>query len=106
MKNMRDVLNEIAPEQLTSGELIKSLRTNFKITQDQICEVTGLQRANLSAIENGRLELSVHYAVILSAALGVHPSTILFPDGHYEKSKEILKIERKAQSIFKKLNVG
>ncbi|MFZ4404218.1 MAG: helix-turn-helix domain-containing protein [Pseudobdellovibrionaceae bacterium] len=106
MKNMVDVLSEVLPKNVTPGELIRATRTNFGITQDEICEVTGLKRANLSAIENGRIEMTVHYAEVLGAALGLHPSTILFPRGKYAKKKEILDIEKRAKSLFKKHAVG
>lgn len=106
MKNMKDILKEVAPKDVTPGELIRATRTNFGITQEEICEVTGLKRANLSALENGRIEMTVHYAEVLGAALGIHPSTILFPNGKYEKKKENLDIEKRARSLFKKHAVG
>ncbi len=106
MKKMRAVLNDLVEESLSPGEFVKAIRSNYGITQDQICEVTGLQRANLSALKNERLEMTVHYAEILGVALGLHPSTILFPNGYYEKSKDILEIEKKARAVFKKVLVG
>jgi transcriptional regulator with XRE-family HTH domain len=75
--------------------LIRAIRKSFNITQDALAEVTGLQRSNLSALENGKIEMTAHYAEILGAALGIHPSTILFPNGHHKKSAEILEIEKK-----------
>jgi transcriptional regulator with XRE-family HTH domain len=106
MKNMRDILNDVASKDVTPGDLIRATRINFGITQEEICEVTGLKRANLSALENNRIEMTVHYAEVLGAALGLHPSTILFPNGKYEKKKEILNIEKKARSLFKKHAIG
>jgi transcriptional regulator with XRE-family HTH domain len=101
MKNMKDILNEVAKNPLTPGELIRATRNNFEITQDEVCSITGLKRTNLSAIENGRMEMTVYYAEILGAALGLHPSTILFPNGRYEKKKEVIEIEKKAKNLFK-----
>lgn len=106
MKNIKDILNEVSPKIITSGDLIRATRVNFGITQEDLCEVTGLKRSNLSAIENGRIEITVHYAEVLGAALGLHPSTILFPSGKYEKKKEILEIEKKAKALFRKHAVG
>lgn len=103
---MRDILNEVAPKAVTPGALIKATRINFGITQEELCEVTGLKRTNLSAIENDRIEMTVHYAEVLGAALGLHPSTILFPNGKYEKKKQILDIEKKARALFKKHAIG
>jgi len=88
MKNMRNILNQVAPS-TTPGGLIKSIRTRLEITQEELCKVTGLKRENLSAIENDRIEMTVHYAELFGAALGVHPASILFPNGRHEKSKEM-----------------
>lgn len=57
---------------------------------------------NLSAIENDKVDLTKHYAEILGAALGIHPGSLLFPNGYYEKSKEILAIERKSKTLMDK----
>jgi len=100
MRKMRDVLNEISPTPTLPGELIRAVRKKSNITQDALAEVTGLQRSNLSAIENGKLEMTVHYAEILGAALSLHPSTILFPNGYQKKSLEILEIEKRARKKF------
>ncbi len=99
---MRDILNQIAANEISSGELIKSLRKRLEITQEELCEVTGLRRENLSALENDRIEMTVHYAELLGAALGLHPTSILFPNGRYEKSKEILAVEKRGQALLKK----
>ena len=99
---MIDILEEVAPDVVTPGELIRATRKKFEITQEELCLITGLKRANLSAIESGRIEMTVHYAEILGAALGLHPATILFPNGKYVKRKEILEIEKRARALFKK----
>ena len=44
--------------------------------------------------------MTVHYAEILGAALGVSPATILFPNGEYIKTPEILEIEKRARKKF------
>lgn len=100
MKSMRTILNDLTPTPTTPGELIRSVRHNFGITQDALAEVTGLQRSNLSSLENDKLEMTVHYAEILGAALGLHPATILFPNGYQKKSTEIIEIEKRARKKF------
>lgn len=102
MKKMRNILNQVSAVKLTPGELIKSIRARLSITQDELCDVAGLKRENLSAIENDRIEMTVHNAELLGAALGVHPSSILFPNGRNEKSKEILAVEKKGNALLKK----
>ena len=106
MKNMRDILNQVAPKDVTPGELVSSVRHRLGITQAELCHITGLRRENLSALENNRIEMTVHYAEIFAAALGLHPSSILFPNGSYEKSKNILAIEKKATNLLKKKIAG
>ncbi len=102
MRDMRDILNQVAPNEITPGELIKSLRKRLAITQDELCEVTGLRRENLSALENDRIEMTVHYAELFGAALGLHPASILFPSGKYEKSKEIMAVEKRGKALLKR----
>ncbi len=58
--------------------------------------------SNLSAIENDKIELTRHYAEILGATLGIHPSSLLFPEGSNYKTKELKAIERKAQLLREK----
>ncbi len=94
-RNFRNILNEIDPSPLTSGRVIRSIRKNFNMTLKEIEQLTGIKEPNLSAIENDKMELTKHYAEILGAALGVHPSSLLFPDG-YEIESKLKAIERKA----------
>lgn len=98
-RNFKDLLNEIDPSPLTSGKVIRAIRKNFKMTLKEIEQLTGIKEPNLSAIENDRMELTKHYAEILGAALGIHPSSLLFPDGYEIESKELKAIERKAEIL-------
>lgn len=102
MKDMRKVLYEILDEDLSSGEVLRGLRIKSGLSQDQLSELTGLQRSNLSALENDRISMTSHYAEIFSAVFKVHPSEILYPNGHVKKSADLRKIEKKAEAYFKK----
>jgi transcriptional regulator with XRE-family HTH domain len=106
MKNMRTVLNDILGDELTPGEGLRALRIKMEISQDELQEITGIARSNISALENGRIEMTTHYALLFAAALRAHPSSILFPNGNFEKTDEIKKIEKKAEIIFKKRAAG
>lgn len=106
MKNMRSVLNEIIGEDLSPGETLRALRVEKGISQDQLQNVTGIARTNISALENERLEMTSHYAILFAAALGVHPSEILFPNGKYVRTDEVKNIEEKAKKLFKKHAAG
>ncbi len=101
-KNVLDLLNELHPEPTTTGSLIRAIRKNFNITQKDIEELTGIKEPNLSAIENDKVELTKKTAEILGAALGMNPASLLFPEGTYEKSKEIKEIERRAAKMMAK----
>ena len=98
-KNFKDLLHEIDPSPLTSGKVMRAIRKNFKMTLKEIEQLTGIKEPNLSAIENDKMEITKHYAEILGAALGVHPSSLLFPGGYEIESKELKAIARKSQTL-------
>lgn len=102
MKKMRKFLHEILDQDLSPGEVLRGARIEAGISQDLMEEITGIKRTNISAIENGRLQMTSHYAEIFAAALGMHPADILYPNRAHIKSQEILKIEKKAKSLLKK----
>jgi transcriptional regulator with XRE-family HTH domain len=100
-RRMKDVLNELNSEKATSGELLRAFRQRDGFTLRDLEEITGIAQSNLSALENDKLEITQHYAEIFAAALGFHPTVILYPNGHFEKSKKLLEIERKANKLKK-----
>lgn len=102
MKDMRKVLENLLGEDLSSGEVLKGLRIRNDLSQDKLAELTGIQRTNLSALENDRIQMTSYYAEIFSAVFKVHPSDILYPNGHVKKSAELLKLEKKVDAYFKK----
>ena len=106
MKNMREVLYGMLGEDLSSGEILRGLRLKIGLSQDQLAELTGIARPNLSGLENDRIEMTSHYAEIFAAVFKVHPSEILYPNGNVKKSSEILKLEKKAEAYLKKVAVG
>lgn len=83
MKDMRSVLNEILGDDLSPGENLRALRVKKRISQEQLEEITGVARTNISALENNRLEMTSYYDILFGAALGIHPSDILFPNGKF-----------------------
>src|SRR5262249_52503506 len=101
-KNFKDLLNELDPSELTSGKLIRSIRKNFDLTLKEVEGLTGIKEPNLSALENDKMELTKKTAEIIAVALGVHPSSLLFPVGFFEKSKELKEIERKSVALREK----
>lgn len=102
MKRMKNVLFEMLDEDLTSGDVLRGLRLDTGLSQDQIEELTGIKRSNISALENGRLEMTSHYAEIFSAVFNVHPAEILYPNNNYKRPEKYLKIQKKAKELIKK----
>lgn len=99
---MRKVLHEILDHDLTPGEVLRGARVEAGISQDEMEEITGVKRSNISALENGRLSMTSHYAEIFAAALGLHPADLLYPNRKLVKSEEMLKIEKKAKEVIKR----
>ena len=95
-RRMKNVLNELVMEAATAGEMVRALRRREGLTLQQMGKITGIRGNNLSAIENGRIEISRHYAEIFAVALDVHPMIFLYPNGKFEKTAELKKIEKRA----------
>lgn len=102
MEKMRKTLHDILGEELTPSEVLRGARVEAGISQDELEEITGIKRSNISALENGRLDMTSYYAEILGAALKLHPADLLYPNRKVIKSEEILKIEKKAEAVIKR----
>ena len=97
-------LNQI---KTTPGGVIKAFRKNFQITQQELAEVTGIAEANLSVIENDKIEIGVKRAVLIAAALGIDPSLILFPSGFEGSySKDVKAVQQASEKMMAKKRVG
>jgi transcriptional regulator with XRE-family HTH domain len=102
-KNMSTFLKDFFPEELTTGKVIQAKRKNFGITLEEVSEVTGIDMGNLSAIENDKKAIGVKSAIKIGYAIGLHPSTILFPNGEETKvTGELAKVKKKAQVLLDK----
>ena len=101
MKSLETILNKNLKEKSTPGSVLRAFRKSLNLTQNDLVEITGIQRPNISALENGG-QMTAQNAEKFAAALGIHPSTLLYPNGEFVKKGELVKIEKKAQSILKK----
>ncbi|MFA6236856.1 MAG: helix-turn-helix transcriptional regulator [Bacteriovorax sp.] len=99
MKSMKAVLKEIDAAELGSGEAVRVIRKSLGLTLKDLAEISGIRETHLSAIENSSYEISKKNAERLGAALGVHPATILFPEG-VEKSTELQEIEKRRKKVL------
>lgn len=96
---MKD-LEKLFDKKTTPGAIIRSFRTNFKVSQKELCEITGINEHNLSAIENGRREIGILTAKKIAAFFGFDPSFLLFPNGYEETFEEFKNIRKKAAKLF------
>lgn len=65
---------------MSPGEMVKTLRELKGWSQVKLAAETGISQANISAIENGRVEIGKQRAIIIAEALNVHPASIMFAD--------------------------
>jgi transcriptional regulator with XRE-family HTH domain len=49
-------------------------------SQNKLAEVTKISQTNISAIENGRIQVGKDRSITLAKALNVHPAAIIFAD--------------------------
>lgn len=102
MRKMREVLNEILEGDLSHGEILRGKRIEAGLSQDDLAEITGIARTNISALENDRKEMTSYYALIFAAALKTHPSELLYPSGKFNKTEEFLRTEKRAEEFSKR----
>jgi transcriptional regulator with XRE-family HTH domain len=62
---------------LTVGSNIQRARKKKGITQDQLAELSGLNRAHLYRLESGRQSMTLRTLKILADALGVKATHLL-----------------------------
>lgn len=106
MKRMRHVLDELLEGNINPAQVLKGLRLERKISQEDLADITGLQRTTISALENDRMPMTARYANIFAVVFSVKPQDILYPNGLVEKSKELQKIKKKAEDFFKREAAG
>lgn len=66
-------------EEVTPGEMLRTLRELQGLSQSELAEQTGLSQSNISALETGSRNMGRERALVLARALRVHPAVLLFP---------------------------
>ena len=97
MGSLKELLIELGAGDAGPGESVRLFRKGLGMTLKEVEEVTGIRESHLSAIENGKIEMTRHYAEVFAAAFGLHPTAFLYPRGEFKKSKELESIERRAK---------
>ena len=102
MSSMRKLLEEFGAGDTTPSESVRIFRKGLGMTLKEVESVTGIRESHLSAIENGKIEMTQHYAEVFAAAFGLHPTAFLYPGGDFKKSGELQAIERRAKKYIER----
>lgn len=80
IKNRKDLSPAGETIKMSPGEMIRELRELKEWSQLDLARETGISQTNISAIENGRVEIGKQRAIVIAEALNVHPASIMFAD--------------------------
>jgi len=95
-----DMLIDFFPEDMSPGSVIRAKRKNYGITLEEVEEATGISQSNLSLYENDNKNLGYVQATKVGLAIGLHPVTILFPNG-IEGDSRFKEVSKKAKKLLK-----
>lgn len=95
-------ITQSAKKMLIAGERLKKLRTNAALTQEKLCELINNLPENkrersyhqISQMENGKREISLEYAYLLSKALNVSQEYLLLESDYTTEEERISAISR------------
>lgn len=91
--------NGVSP---SAGDYVRAHRKILNFTLADIENLTGIDKANLSAYENNKKEIGVKVAVKLGAALNLDPEILLKCSiKAYLKTPEIKEILSKSKKLMK-----
>ena len=97
---MKDLETYFSQEDDTAGKVIKSFRKNFKITQSELCEVTGISEKYLSAVENDKRPIGLEVASKIGVFFSFDPAFLLFPGGLEELNSQYRDIKKEAKKLI------
>lgn len=100
MPSFKKLLQDFGVSEATPNETVRIFRKGLGMTLKEVEEVTGIRESHLSALENGKIEMTQHYAEIFAATFGLHPTAFLYPNGEFKKSRELESIEQKAKKYI------
>ena len=86
---------------ITSGTVIRTARKKLMLTQKDLAHILKTQACAISMYENSNRSISVKFANRLSAALGIPPQEILYPNGfRIDDSPKLINIRDKALKLL------
>ncbi len=74
------------------GKLIKELRNDMHMTQDDLADKVGLSRASIANIESGRQKIYLHQLFVFSKFLNVAPTDLLPETDFFEQESTPLNL--------------
>ncbi|MGH7198111.1 MAG: helix-turn-helix domain-containing protein [Candidatus Omnitrophota bacterium] len=75
-----DFIPTASHARLSSGEVIRMLRSLKGWTQNELAERSGISGTNISLLENEKVDIGKRRAEQLAKAFSVHPAIIMFPE--------------------------
>lgn len=100
MRRALDVIHELLGEDLEPCHIISKARLDACLSQQDVADITGIKRPNLSALENGKIEMTKHYAEILAVVYNVHPADILYPNRNFKVTSELKRMIKKTEKVI------
>lgn len=97
---MKDLEKLFSRKADTPGKIIQSFRHNFKISQAELCAITGINEKYLSALENDRRPIGVEVAAKIAVFFNFDPSLLLFPDGLEGLRVQYADIQKRAKKLI------
>lgn len=97
---MKDLEKLFLHKDDTAGMIIQSFRRNFKITQAELCAITGISEKYLSAVENDKRPIGLEVASKIAVFFNFDPSFLLFPGGLHELSEQYADIQKEAKKLI------
>lgn len=100
MTSLKKLLLNYEAYEASPNQLVRNFRKGLGMTLKEVEEVTGIHQSHLSAIENGKIQITQNYAEIFAVTFGLHPTVFLYPNGEFKKSKNLAMIEQKAKKFI------
>lgn len=100
------MIKDFFPNKITSGQIIKAKRKNYNITLEEVKNATGISQSNLSLYENDKKNIGYVQATKIGLAIGLHPATILFPNGIKEDGRFKDVLEKSKKLLSKKIPIN
>ncbi|RLA61998.1 MAG: hypothetical protein DRQ88_00825 [Epsilonproteobacteria bacterium] len=91
-------MGSIDKTKLSSGKILKAMRSRFGFTQKEVSGVIGISTSNLSSLENDKRNLGLELAAKFSILYGVRIEALIFPGG-IEKMKGYKSIVKKVEKL-------